>query len=65
MEFDVIRKLNAPTKNSEDLFIETYGKHDTLALTEVLKKYSVDDAFKLLKNLYNSGKIRNIELKIK
>lgn len=66
VEFDVIRKTKTlQPKTPEDLFIETYGKHDTIALTEVLKKYSVDDAFKLLKNLYNSGKIRNIELKIK
>ncbi len=62
---DVKNTKTLQPKTPEDIFIETFKKQDTVTLPEVLKKYSVDDAFKLLKNLYLTGKIQNINVKLK
>lgn len=65
-EFEKIRRgKTIQPITPEDKFLETFKTHDTLTMPEVLKKYSVDDSFKLLKNLYIAGKIQNINIKLK
>ena len=54
-----------PVKSQEEIFIEKFGKGGKISLDEVLKKYSIDEAFKIIKNLASDQKIKHIELRFK
>ncbi|HQK82955.1 MAG TPA: hypothetical protein PLK24_03350 [Atribacter sp.] len=65
-EFEETRKKKTDQpKTPEDQFLESFKTHDTLTMHEVLKNYSVEDTFTILKNLYLAGKIKDINIKLK
>jgi len=59
------KKGKQPVKTKEEEFIEKFGKSGKVSLDEVLKKYTVDEAFEIIKHLLSDQKIKHIELRFK
>lgn len=65
-EFDDLRaKKTEVPKTPEDIFIETFARYGSVSFQEILKKYSHDEAFDIVKNLYLAGKIKSIDLRLR
>ncbi len=62
---DYLKSLERPTKTPEDVFIEKFSSHNTVTLKEMLKSYSVDEAFIFLQKLYFRGDIEDIEIQLR
>ena len=60
-----VKKSAHMEKTPEEIFIEKFGKGGKVSLDEVLKKYTIDDAFEIIKHLVSDKKIKHIELRFK
>ena len=65
-KFETLAKKSAhPEKTKEEIFIEKFGKGGKVSLDEILKKYTLDEAFEIIKHLVSDQKIKHIELRFK